>query len=119
MIGMTEKRPIDLKRDSGMSFEVGTPEEGITDAMVEIEESLYIIKPKAIYALKTADQIDRDRKNIHLPKVVTRQVFTIGSESEIIGKILLTAISLLDSTRGTLSETALIHGKSSRPPWML
>ncbi len=93
---MSAKRPIDLKRDSGMSFEVGTPTEGVTEAMVEIDESLYIIKPKAIYALKTADQIDRDRTNIHLPKVVTRQVFTIGSESEIVGKILLTAISLLD-----------------------
>lgn len=93
---MTAKRPIDLKRDTGMSFEVGTPEEGATQAMVEIDESLYIIKPKAIYALKTADQIDRDRTNIGLPKVVTRQVFTIGSDSEIVGKILLTAISLLD-----------------------
>jgi hypothetical protein len=79
-----------------MSFEVGTNEEGPVQAGVEIDDSLYIIKPKAIYALKTADQIDRDRTNIQLPKVVTRQVFTIGSESEITGKILLTAISLLD-----------------------
>jgi hypothetical protein len=93
---MTAKRPIDLKRDSGMSFEVGTPEEGSVQAGVEIDDSLYIIMPKAIYALKTADQIDRDRTNIHLPKVVTRQVFTIGSESEMVGKTLLTAISLLD-----------------------
>ena len=93
---MSAKRPIDIKRDSGMSFEIGTLEEGVTEAMVEIDDSLYIIKPKAIYALQTADQIDRDRTNINLPKVVTRQIFTIGSESEIVGKILLTAISLLD-----------------------
>jgi hypothetical protein len=95
-MSMIQKRPIDRKRDSGMSFEVGTAEEGATEAMVEIDDSLYIIKPKAIYALQTADQIDRDRTNIHLPKVVTRRVFAIGSESEIVGKTLLTAITLLD-----------------------
>lgn len=94
---MPAKRPIDLKRDSGMSFDVGTDEEGAVQAMVEIDDSLYIIKPKAIYALVMADQIDRDRTNIRLPKVVTRQVFTIGSESEVVGKILLTAITLLDT----------------------
>jgi hypothetical protein len=93
---MSAKRPIDLIRDSGMSFEVGTAEDGPVQAGVEIDDSLYLIKPKAIYALQTADQIDRDRKNIHLPKVVTRQVFSIGSDSEIVGKTLLTAISFLD-----------------------
>ena len=93
---MSAKRPIDIKRDSAMRFEVGTSEEGVTEAMVEIDGSLYIIKPKAIYALQTADQIDRARTNIHLPKVVTRQVFTIRSESDVVGKTLLTAISLLE-----------------------
>jgi hypothetical protein len=43
----------------------------------------------------SADQIDRGRTNIELPKVITRQVFAVGSDSEIVGKILLTAVSLL------------------------
>jgi hypothetical protein len=93
---MSEKRPIDLKRDSGGMFEVGTPDEGPVGSAVEIDDSLYIIKPNAIYALNTADQIDRDRTNIGLPKVITRQVFAVGSDFEIVGKILLTAVSLLD-----------------------
>jgi hypothetical protein len=93
---MSEKRPIDLKRDSGGIFDIGTPDEGPIGSMVEIDDSLYIIKPNAIYALNTADKIDPDRTNIALPKVVTRQVFAVGSDSEIVGKILLTAVSLLD-----------------------
>src|SRR5580704_4047407 len=93
---MPEKRPIDLKRDSGMNLEIGTTDEGPVGSMTEIDDSLYIIKANAIYALKTADQIDRDRTNIELPKAITRQVFAVGSDSEIVGKILLTAISLLD-----------------------
>src|SRR5438552_3763286 len=93
---MTEKRPIDRIRDSGGTFDVGTAEEGPVGSMVEIDDSLYLIKPNAIYALNTADQIDRDRTNITLPKVITRQVFPVGSDSELVGKILLTAVSLLD-----------------------
>jgi len=93
---MSEKRPIDIKRDSGMSLEIGTIEEGPTESMIAIDDSLYIIKPSAIYAIQTADQIDRSRTNIALPKAITRQVFAVGSDSEIVGKILLTAISLLE-----------------------
>src|SRR5438132_6557016 len=93
---MPEKRPIDIKRDSGMSLEIGTADEGPTNAMISIDDSLYIIKPNAMYALKTADQIDRKRTNIELPKAITRQVFAVGSDSETVGKILLTAITLLE-----------------------
>ena len=54
-------------------------EEGPVSSVVEIDNSLYIIKPNAIYALNTADQIDPDRLNISLPKAITRQVFSVGS----------------------------------------
>ena len=91
-----EKRPIDIKRDSGGIFDVGTPEEGPVESAVEIDNSLYIIKPNAIYAVNTADQIDPNRTNFGLPKTVARQVFAVGSDSELVGKILLTAVSLLD-----------------------
>jgi hypothetical protein len=50
---MSEKRPIDLKRDSGGMFDVGTPDEGPVGSAVEIDDSLYIVKPNAIYALNT------------------------------------------------------------------
>jgi hypothetical protein len=93
---MPEKRPIDLKRDTGGMFDVGTADEGPNGSMVEIDDSLYIIKPRAIYALNRADQIDPNRTNIELPKAITRQVFSVGSDSELVGKTLLTAVSLLD-----------------------
>ena len=93
---MPEKRPIDIIRDSGGMFDVGTPEEGPVESAVEIDDSLYIIKPNAIYAVNTADQIDPNRTNIGLPKTITRKVFAVGSYSELVGKILLTAVSLLD-----------------------
>jgi hypothetical protein len=92
---MPEKRPIDIKRDSAISLEIGTADEGPANAMISIDDSLYIIKPNEIYALKTADRIDPGRMNIALPKAITHQVFAVGSDSEIVGKILLTAITLL------------------------
>jgi len=90
-----EKRPIDRLRDSGISREIGTDEEGIVGSMVVINDSLFVIKPNAIYALQTADQIDPERTNIALPKAITRQVLPVGSDSELVGKILLTGVSLL------------------------
>jgi hypothetical protein len=92
---MSEKRPIDIKRNSAISQEIGTIDEGPVESMVVIDDSLFFIKRNAIYAVQTADQIDHARTNIALPKAITRQVFAVGSESEIVGKILLTGISLL------------------------
>jgi hypothetical protein len=90
------KRPIDRKRDSGGRFDVGTVEEGTVGTMIEIDGSLYIIKDHAIYALQTADQIDPERTNIALPNILTRPVLAEGSQSELVGKTLLTAVSLFD-----------------------
>jgi len=92
----TAARPIDRIRASGGSFEVGTEDEGPVGSFVEIDASLYIIKTGAIYALNTADQIDPERTNIALPKAITRHVLPVGSECQLVGKILLTGVSLLD-----------------------
>ena len=113
---MPEKRPIDIIRDSGGMFDVGTPEEGPVESAVEIDDSLYIIKPNAIYAVNTADQIDPNRTNIGLPKTITRKVFAVGSYSELVGKILLTAVSLLD--KGSSSARALMPRERSQFAWM-
>lgn len=104
------KQPIDHKRDSGGIAHVGTPEEGDVETMVEIDGSLYIIKDKAIYALQHADDIDPKRTNIALPNVVTRSVLAAGSGSELVGKTLLTAVSLFD--KGKFLPNRFDHGKA-------
>jgi hypothetical protein len=90
------KTPIDHKRDSGGMAHIGTVEEGAAGLMVEIDGSLYIIKEKAIYALQHADQIDPEHTNIELPNIIPRHVLSVGSDSELVGKTLLTAVSLFD-----------------------
>jgi hypothetical protein len=108
----SEKRPIDRIRDSGMSFEVGTTDEGAVGSMVVIADSLFVIKPNAICAIKTADQIDPERTNIALPKAITRQVLAVGSDSELVGKIMLTGVSLLDKGKFTRAGIDFNRGLS-------
>jgi hypothetical protein len=60
---MPEKRPIDRHRDSGKSMEVGTPEEGAITEMISLRNTLFIVKKRAIYTVKLADQIDPARSN--------------------------------------------------------
>ena len=89
------KTPIDIKRASGGTVHIGTQEEGAVGTMVGINGSLFIIKERAIYAVQEADQIDPQRTNIALPKFIPRPVLPEGSDSELVGKTLLTAVCLL------------------------
>jgi hypothetical protein len=91
---MNRKRPIDMKRETGGMFDVGTPEEGSAGPMFEIKNSLYVVKEKAIYAVQFADQIDPERKNFELPKTVHHLVFSEGSDSELVSRTFLTAATL-------------------------
>jgi hypothetical protein len=50
--GEVTKTPIDFKRDSGGSVNIGTDEDGAISRMVEIDGSLFIIKETAIYAAR-------------------------------------------------------------------
>jgi hypothetical protein len=80
------KTPIDIKRTSGGSVHIGTPEDGAIRRMVEIDGSLFIIKEMAIYALQDADHIDPQRANTDLPTAIPHPVLSEGSDSELVGK---------------------------------
>ncbi|MET3522075.1 hypothetical protein [Mesorhizobium abyssinicae] len=88
-----EKRTIDRKRESAFSMEVGHAGDGAVTGMVSTAEAMFLIKDKSVYAIKMADQIDPDRTNIDIPN--TQQlVADSGSESEIVGRTLMTANQL-------------------------
>lgn len=91
---MKGQRPIDRHRTAGGAVLMGTPDEGAVTSMVEIDGALFVIKERAIYALQTADQIDPERTNSDLPRFVHRHIRSVGSESEVVGRTLLTAVNL-------------------------
>lgn len=89
---MSDKRPIDLKRDSAKSMNVGAPDEAITDFLT-FQKRMLVIKTKSIYEVKLADQIDPQRTNINIPDT-NQKVLNYGSETIFIGRTLLTAAEL-------------------------
>lgn len=91
----TNKSPIDRLRDGAGSLEVKTPDDDskIT-GMLTFSDSLYAVKEKGIYEIKLADQIDPDRKNIHVPNTIQR-VLQYGSAEPWVGSVLLTGHELL------------------------
>jgi hypothetical protein len=93
-VKMKGQRPIDRHRTAAGSAVVGTPDEGAITSMVEIDGALYIIKQRAIYALQSADQIDPERTNADLPRFLHQHIRSVGSESEVVGRTLLTAVNL-------------------------
>ncbi len=93
--GSMTKRPIDLRRDSAFSGTVGTDDEGAIQEFMNVGSSLLIIKDKAIYKSQLADQIDPGRTNINVPHI-QQKIYSVGSSSEIVGRILLTAKYLFD-----------------------
>ena len=95
---MSKKNPIDLYRDSAMSTRVGTDDEGAINEMMSLGEVMYIIKDRAIYSMQLADQIDPGRTNISIPKSVQQKWAPLGTESELVGRIFLTARELFKPT---------------------
>jgi len=91
----SNKRPIDRLRDVGGSLEVKTPDDDspIT-GMMTFADSLYAVKERGIYEIKLADQIDPERKNIHVPNTIQR-VLPYGSAEPWVGAVLLTGHELL------------------------
>jgi hypothetical protein len=91
------KSAIDRMRDSAGSFEVGTPEDNSAIVLMkQIDNSLYIVKKKSIYAMKLADQIDPLRTNPKLPHNIQQRILPIGSESELVVRTLLAALELFN-----------------------
>jgi len=91
----TNKSPIDRLRDGTGSLEVKTPDDdSAITGMLTFSDSLYAVKEKGIYQIKLADQIDPDRKNIHVPNTIQR-VLQYGSAEPWVGAVLLTGHELL------------------------
>ena len=94
---MTDKRPIDRSRESAKTMEVGTLEEGAVKEMIPIGSTLYVVKERAIYIIKLADQIDPQRSNANIPD--TQQKFASeGYDSDRVCRILLTGRELFNKS---------------------
>ncbi len=91
-----DKRPIDLQRESALSFELATETQNSEHTEVlELNAGLLIIRDSSIHEVKLADQIDPQRLNPHIPQTVQREVFRIGAKSELVARTILTARELL------------------------
>jgi hypothetical protein len=87
-----EKRSIDIKRDSAGKFrlQAGDDDTGISEMFV-LNDALLLATSKGLYEVKTADQIDPERTNPSLPHNLQRRILSLGTESELVGRTLLTA----------------------------
>lgn len=94
---MKEKKPIDRFRESSGHAEIGSIEDGAILEMKNIGGRIIIIKEKSIYEMVLADDIDPERTNINLPTTIHKLIIDKGSESEIVSRTLLTAMTLFRS----------------------
>jgi hypothetical protein len=90
------KRPIDIQRDSAGKFSIESQDDGtpITD-MFQLNDALLLMTQKAAYEVRTGDQIDPKRENPNIPHNVQRRILGFGTDSELVGRTLLTAKSLI------------------------
>jgi hypothetical protein len=90
-----EKRPIDIKRDSAGKFRLQADDDdtGVSEVFV-LNDGLLLATSKGLYEVKTADQIDPERKNPSIPHNLQRRILSLGTESELVGRTLLTAKTL-------------------------
>lgn len=90
-----EKRPIDKIRDAAGSFklEMDSDDGGIAE-MFPLNDGLLMVTRKGLYESKFADQIDPERVNPQIPPNLQRKILPVGTESELVGRTLLTAKGL-------------------------
>ncbi len=90
-----QKRSIDKLRDGAGSFEIKTPDDdSAITGMITTGENLLAVKEKGVYAIKLADQIDPERKNINIPNTI-QKILPYGSSEPWVGATLLTGNDLL------------------------
>lgn len=98
---MSEKkrtdRPIDRVRNSAGSFTVGDPGDEFK-AMITTKDHLYTVTDSAVYSVQMADQIDPDRTNINLPRVMQQTVLHYGAESNFVARTFMTGGELFNTT---------------------
>jgi hypothetical protein len=91
-----DRRPIDRIRESALSMQVGTPEDGASSVMIDMDSALYVVKERAIYAIQMADQVDRERTNAAVPNTQQR-LLSIGTHDPEVARIFLTAYTMFKS----------------------
>ena len=91
---MEEKRLIDKIRESSGHTDIGSKEDGAIMKMKNIGGRRLIIKERSIYEMIMADDIDPNRTNINLPSTIQKLIIDKGTDSEIVSRILLTAMTL-------------------------
>jgi len=90
-----QKRSIDRLRDGAGSLEIKTPDDdSAITGMISFGDNLLVVKEKGIYAIKLADQIDPERKNINTPNTI-QKILLYGSSEPWVGAVLLTGNELL------------------------
>ena len=82
-----EKRPIDIKRDSAGKFKLQADDDatGVSEMFV-LNDGLLLATGNGLYEVKTADQIDPERKNPNIPHNLQRRILSLGTESELVGR---------------------------------
>lgn len=75
---MSDKRPVDLKRDRGGSVDIGTEDDGAILEMYNLGGRMLVIKEKAIYELRFADDIDPNRENPNLPPSTQKLILPLS-----------------------------------------
>jgi hypothetical protein len=98
---MSRKRAIDKQRDAAFSMRVGGDDHSGIMHHLSTGNALYVIKEEGVYQVKTADDIDPERLNPHIPHQ-NQQVLPAGYNHKIVGKILLTAKTLFDKHNATV-----------------
>lgn len=98
-----EKKPIDVKRESGGGADIGTSQEGAIIELIPVGARLIIVKEKALYELIMADDVDPERTNYDLPQTIHKLVLNQGWNSETVSKVFLTAKTFFKGTYFTKS----------------
>ena len=93
-----DRRPIDRIRESALSMQIGTTEDGASSVMIDMDSALYIVKERAIYAIQMADQVDPERTNAAVPNTQQR-LLSIGTHDPEVARIFLTAYTMFKSKR--------------------
>lgn len=69
---------------------VGTPDDGEVVKMFPVDERLFIVNERAVYAIQLADQVDPGRTTPSIPDSQQR-VLNRGASDPIVARLLLTA----------------------------
>jgi hypothetical protein len=94
---MTERRPIDMLRDSGQHMEVGAEDDlSPIKAMCVINNSMHVIKARGIYRVQLADEIDPQRTIPTIPNTHQR-ILAYGADCDLVRQTLMTANRLFHS----------------------